>query len=146
MKSKSWLRYFIYIFLIVLLMFLKRYLLTPIIEKESKTFLISPYHYLIPLIINAVIGFIVGFEHLISEIKNTGSWKINIPQVVLILIPSLYFSLTAMLYFIENEFVTNILLYPANQLIITGSTSFVAIFQIILGYTLITCFYKQRKY
>ncbi len=130
---------------ILILIFLEAYIMNPIIIQERRTFRYNPYHYLIPLVFNAGIGFVLGLEHFINEIRKAGVWKINLPKVIFMVIPSLYFSLSIFMSFISNQSILKIIFYPINLLIIKGSTSFIVIFQLILGYLIITCFYKEHK-
>ncbi|MHB8128348.1 MAG: hypothetical protein ACYDEX_05080, partial [Mobilitalea sp.] len=67
------------------------------------------------------------------------TWKINLPKLVLIGLPSLFFSLTYHVGYINNPLLHNILL----KFIILG-TNFIPVFQIVLGYVLITCLYKHK--
>lgn len=145
MKIKSWLKYLAYIVIIFVLMYLKAYITSPLIEAQRRTFKITLSYFLIPLIFNAAIGVVLGLDHFISELKTKGTWKISLPQLVFMGLPSLYFSISMILAFCSNELSRSILFYPARILISKANTTFITIFQLILGYALISCFYKQRK-
>lgn len=143
MRKKLWLRYLIYILLLCLLTFLKEYVLNRIEYFFYRSWGAEGSYLLmilLPFIFNVVIGLILGFEHLINERRKVGSWKINLPKVVLVGIPSLFFSLTYLIALINNSFVQNKLLVYARL-----GTNFIPIFQIILGYVAITCLYKYNE-
>jgi hypothetical protein len=119
------------------------------IESQIKTYSIrlSINFYLISIkmLINIGIGIMLGLEHLIKEIRKDGTWKINLPKIVLVGLPSLYFSFSYFLVYSNNlQFKQNIITYPLTKLMIYG-TGFVSLFQLILGYVVITSFYKFIK-
>lgn len=145
MKIKSWLKYLAYIVIIFVLMYLKAYITSLLIEEEQRTFKIFPYHFLIPLIFNAAIGVVLGLDHFFKELKTNETWKINLPQLVFMGLPSLYFSISIILAFSSDELSRSILFFPARILIFRDNATFITIFQLILGYAIISCFYKQRK-
>lgn len=89
-----------------------------------------------------VIGLVIGLDRLILEIRKEGVWAINIPKIVLMGLPALYFSLGIFLFSSSNTFVNAVLGYPINMLFKTG-TNFIPIFQLIFGYTIITAVYKK---
>jgi hypothetical protein len=93
-----------------------------------------------PFIFNLVIGMFLGIDHFIAEIKKSGSWKINLPKIVLVGLPSLFFSLTYHFAYINNSFVQ----IRLERLVSLGK-NFIPIFQIVLGYALITCLYKNKE-
>lgn len=78
---------------------------------------------------------LLGLEHFIVERKRAGTWKINLPKLVIVGLPSVIFSLT---YHIA-------LLDIATLSYATLGTNFIPVFQIVLGYVLITCVYKVES-
>lgn len=58
-------------------------------------------------------------------------------------IPSLYFSLSILIYYINSQFVRDILSYPIG-ILLNNSANFISVFQLILGYSIITSFYKKN--
>lgn len=96
------------------------------------------------MLINVGIGLLLGLEHLISEIRKDGTLKVNLHKIILMGLPSLYFSLTYFLGYSNNRFVQNILAYPIIKLL-TYYSSFVFVFQLILGYDVIRSFYKYSE-
>ncbi len=129
MKSKECLKYLVYILILFGFIFVEWFAINPILEEGYYRQNIAPYYYLIPAVINIGIGFILGLDHFFNERKRTGAWKINLPKIIFMGIPSLYLSFSA--------FITG-------KLLIGSSTTYMALFQLILGFAIITGFYKQR--
>jgi hypothetical protein len=140
-KAKSWLRYLIYMCLILIMVFWGQYIFGVYKQSVQKSFNYRPYYLNILMIIfYGGIGLLLGSEHLICEIKKEGTWSINLPKIVLMAIPSLYFSLAIFIYFNNIP----VLSFPISVLIEDG-TAFINAFQIILGYSIITSFYRNSK-
>jgi hypothetical protein len=138
MKIKSWSKYFIYITLLILLILLREYV--------EKLFSASYYRYEDPaffyyagisLLLGVGIGLFLGLEHFIREHGKEGTWKINLPKLILVGLPSLFFSLSNILFFSDSQFVREIITYPLLSLF-RHSLNYISIFQIILGYVIIT--------
>lgn len=141
MRIKKWLKYLVYIFFICILIFLKEYVVERIELDFKRNLKMNYVHYIfIPFILNLFIGLILGIEHFMEEMKKDGSWIINIPKLILLGLPSLFFSLTYLFGLLRFEFTYKIL-----GMITLFGGNFIPVFQIILGYTLITCLYKGEK-
>lgn len=138
------LRYLAYMAVIILLMYLETYMVKPLVLEAQRSWRISPSIYLIPLIFNLAIGSVLGFDHTLGEIKKVGKWTVNLPKVIIMVLPSLYFSLAIALTVVNNKIVQKII-YPACYLLSRTSSSFIIIFQLILGYTLITSLFRKTK-
>jgi hypothetical protein len=144
MKNKSWLKYFFILILILIVVFLGDYVFDNMRRTAQMTYKFNPYtENLLMIAFYGCIGLLLGLEHLIEEIKKVGMWKINIPKLIFITIPSLYFSLDIFLYYNRIEFVRNVLAYPIG-ILMSNSASITAVFQLILGYSIITSFYKKN--
>ena len=137
MNRKIWLKYFVYIVLIFSLLYLKNFIDVKF-KYNNLRYLYTAYLLMANYVINLFIGLILGLDNFIAEIKKEGSWKINLPKLLIIAIPSLYFSVSVMIYYMTDT----IFSVPAGMLIKNGNTSFMNIFQLILGYSIITSFYK----
>ncbi len=140
MDRKICLKYFVYIVLIVALLYLKNFI-NARFENSYLRYMNTAYLLIGKYIINLFIGIILGLDNLIAEMKKEGSWKINLPKLLIIAIPALYFSLGIMIYYMTDS----ILSVPAGLLIKNGNSSFMDIFQLILGYSIITSFYKSSQ-
>ncbi len=142
MKMKSCLKYFFIITLILLVVYFGNYFFSRngISNNNLIFFKVNPY--ILEIVIYVSLGLLLGLEHFIHEMKKSGTLKINITKLVLLGIPSLYFSLYIFIYFGVGRFLPNVLTYPIATLIRNG-TKFMNVFQLILGYSIITSFYKK---
>jgi hypothetical protein len=137
MRKKLWLKYSIYILLLIVIIFLKEYVTGKLTFSYKRTWGAGGSYILlitVPLIFNLVIGLFLGLEHFIVEIKKAGTWKINLPKLILVGLPSLFFSLTY-----------HVALYVQSLSYATLGTNFIPVFQIVLGYVVITCLYKNYE-
>lgn len=135
MKVKSWFNYLLIIVLIIVIVFGVNYIFDKI---ENLQWIVNPF--IISIIFHIIIGLLLRLEHLLLEIKKSGSWRVNVAKLVLLGIPSLYFSFGIFIYFGLGKFLPSVLTHPIAILI--SKIDFLAIFQIILGYSLISSFYK----
>lgn len=144
MKIKNWLRYLAYSVVIITLLILRTYALERYDAYRSREFEINFGLAAIGVIINITIGLVLGAEHLFNEIKKEGTWKINLPKVILIGLPSLclslifwgmYADISGLGYMWEHSIISLLINYPGNQLM----------FQVIVGYAVISSFYKYTK-
>ena len=138
--KKVYLRYFIYILFVLIYLTCREY----VIKNMNDPFENTMYTNLIPLLLNVGIGIILGLEIFVEEIKKEGMWKVWWPKLIFMTIPSLYYSVAPLLGFIRNDMVRNILLFPIN-IFFKISINFIPILQIMLGYFLITGFYKKEE-
>lgn len=144
MKNKSWIKYLIYVLLIFGFICLDAYVEKQQAIYQKETFNISVAYSVIAMIIKIGIGLILGLEHIINEMRKEGTWKVDLPKIILLVIPILYFSISFPFIYLYDNFICNVLTYP--MFIFTQSHSgFIYIFQLILGYFIITSFYKQSK-
>jgi hypothetical protein len=141
MKGKSWSRYIVYMCLILVMVFWGQHIFGEYKQSVQESYNFRPYYFNILMIIfYGGIGLLLGLEHLIFEFKKKGSWKVNLPKIVLMSIPSLYFSLAMFIYYNNIP----VLSFPIGVLIEDG-TAFINAFQIIMGHSFITSFYKNSK-
>jgi len=128
MNIKAWLKYLVYILVLSGTILVEWYVIIPFLNEGYYRQNVATYFYLAPVVIKIGIGIILGLDHFFNERKKEGVWKINLPKMILFGLPSLYFSFSA--------FVTG-------KLLIVSATN-MALFQLILGFTIITSFYKQK--
>lgn len=145
MKKKDWIKYLIYILLIFGLLYLDSYVLRQGTIYQKENYDVGFTYLAISMIIKIGIGLILGLEYIINERKKEGFWKINVPKIILMVVPALYFSISyfAMYQFIENP-IYEILTYPM-FIFVQNDSSFIFVSQLILGYLFITSFYKQSS-
>ncbi len=95
--------------------------------------------FVVQFFIFCFLGIVFGFEKFISEIKKEGRWHINLPRLLIIGIPSLSIGIYVILY---NTF---LFIPPFLNLVFVNFILFINLMQMILGYTIITSFYKIEK-
>jgi len=143
--KKSWLMYFAYIVVIVLLLSLREYIEKSLRDAyykfEEPNMLIFV---VISLILTMGIGILIGLHSYINESKKLGTWKINFTKLIIIGLPSLYFSLNYIWILSGSKFLRDIIAYPLHLLNRFGF-GYVSLFQVIFGYLLITSIYKCEE-
>lgn len=144
MSKKSWLKYLAGIVLFIGVLYLKGFIEVKLNNEVRTTFKMNYALLSVVMLLNTAIGVLLGIDHLLSEIKKEGRWKISIPKTVCIIIPSLYFALFYFIPLIKNVTVQRVLYWPYIH-IFNQTTSFILIFQIILGYAIVSIFYKDDK-
>ncbi|MBP1757072.1 MAG: hypothetical protein H6Q59_3470 [Firmicutes bacterium] len=143
MSKKAWLKYGIYIILLLTFILLKELVMNKLNYLYTRNWGAGNSYFLfitIPLIFNLTIGMLIGLEHFVNEIKKTGRWKINIPKLVILGIPSLFLSLAYHIMSINISFIQMTLWKVASHF----ENNF-PVFQIIFGYAFITCLYKYQE-
>ncbi|WBW97633.1 hypothetical protein [Oceanirhabdus sp. W0125-5] len=144
MKVKSWIKYLVYTCLILILVRWGQYIFLIILKNNQKLNFRPFYNTAMYISFYGSIGVFFGLEHFLSEIKKKGKWMVNLPKIIFMGIPSLYFSFGIAIYCIDNPIIRDFLAYPIGVLLMNGSV-FMPVFQMTLGYSIITCFYKDNK-
>ena len=109
-----------------------------LIEEEKSPFIpVFSIEFFITLIFDVLLGAFFGLERFISNLKSLGKWKINLTKLLIIGIPTAFLSVT---YF--NFLIINTLNLYYMQLL---SPSREAFFRLLLGYTIISSFYKKDE-
>ncbi|WP_049765246.1 hypothetical protein [Alkaliphilus metalliredigens] len=144
MNEKSWLKYLFIILSIIIMVYWGHHVFVSIRKNTMETFDYNIYlQNIIAMSFYGIIGLLLGLEHLIKEIKKEGKWVINIPKIVLMGVPALYFSLSIFIFY-NNLFLNNIWSQPISILLTKGNSNFIIVFQVILGHTIITSFNKDN--
>jgi hypothetical protein len=91
------------------------------------------------------IGLFLGLEHFINEIRKEGNWKVNLPKLILVGLPSLYFSLTHIFMYSGIKLQENVIGAQIFYLLRYFSADYVILFQLISGYIITTSVYKCNK-
>lgn len=140
MKNRNWIENFIHALILLFYIMLTNNLLNNLYEKSQITYNILPYHILY-IVIFIIFGFLVGSLSFFHEIKKPGIWKINLFKLIFLGIPTAYFVLCLLItYFNINwlSFITNM------YLVVSVSSNMCSVICLLLGYTLITSFYKKK--
>ena len=143
---KIWLKYLIYSIVIFGLIFAGRVLVAQFallfdMYMSYEFFVLSES---LSALLFVIIGMLLGFERLFTERKKDGKWKFNLPKALLVGIPSLYFSLFLPLAYSS----LGVIYSPTRMFLINGGKhgmDFLPVVQVMLGYTVITCFYKKKE-
>lgn len=135
-KSKSWSKYLNYSLAILILQFFAGVFVRFIAVMKIQLF------NFIMIILYGGLGFILGLEYLENEEKKTGTWKINLPKIVLMGTPSLYFSIYTFILVTTIDSNIDIIAYPILILINKVSVFFTPVFKLMLGYFITTSFKK----
>ncbi|MGO1370099.1 hypothetical protein [Senegalia sp. (in: firmicutes)] len=145
MKNKDWKKYLFYILLIFGLLYLDSYILRQRAIYQKETFDVGLTYIVMSMIVKIGVGTVLGLDYIVGEIKKSGSWKINLSKIFLMVVPTLYFSMSffAMYRFIENP-IYKILTYPM-FIFFKNDSSFIIASQLMFGYLFVTSFYKQSK-
>jgi hypothetical protein len=135
MNNKNWLKYFIFSFTVFTLTFIGKYALDLLEKLQQKLYkpLYLQYN-LITFAFCSLIGVAIGMEYFLKEKKAKGRWKVNIPKLVLMGLPSLCFS-----------FNINGILGRPLEFLLNSDLNLMIVFQVIFGYVIITSFYKAAE-
>lgn len=144
MAGKQWLKHFIYLVVVIILVLIRVHFMKLAKAYSNETFLINYYFLSMVILTNILLGILLGVEHLISEMKAKGTWKINFPKLILLGVPALYFSIAYVAIYSQNTLVQYIFSYPL-RIFLTYDTSIFYIFQLIFGYVIITSFCKKVR-
>lgn len=146
MKIKSWLKYLAYSLITLALILLASYVCNQYRVTFKITFKPNLYLVSIYTLIYMMVGALLGLEHFIKELKKHGRWKINLPKLILSVIPSFYLAIFPLAFYSGIRFIIE-LFYPIFYLSSTvpgyGLSS--QLFQVIFGYLFITSFNRQRE-
>ncbi|SEW30417.1 hypothetical protein [[Clostridium] fimetarium] len=146
MRGKSWLKYLVYAVLVAAMVMLSAY-----IEEKFIRGRLSDWRYpMACMVICITIGLLLGGEYLLKEIKKGGRWGIDFPKLILVGLPALYFSIANFGFASDSPLWSNMIKnvsYTVCEVcgIVSYWTGYVRIFQVILGYIIITSFYKRTK-
>lgn len=143
MKVKSWLKYLIFTTVIISMTALWGYI-DHIIKSSYYRYELNYIYLIISFLLGIGIGLVIGLERFITEKNKDGMWKINYPKLILIGLPSLYISITGIFIYSNNYIIFTKIAYPLFWLI-RFDINHIDIFQIILGYAVITSFYKYSN-
>lgn len=142
MRKNKWILYSIYSVVLVFYIIFSSKIL--IFEKEQyqRTFNNLPL-IIWSMIIFIVFGLLLGLEMLLLEMRKDGKWMINLPRLILLGAPSLYFSSGILILSCPIALIRRTISYPI--LYFLKYEDILSIFQVILGYIIITSFIKVKE-
>lgn len=138
MEMKKWKRYTIY--LIAVLSYIISF---EMIYKYIKFKDLLSYATLAYMgIFSFIIGVIFAIEHFIVEIRKSGKWKINLAKIIFCVLPLLFFASFNFIYYSTSLYwIYPSLIFGLFQYFIQD-TFIESVAQVLLGYALVTSFYK----
>ena len=128
MKRKYWIGYAIYALILLFAFIFCNYILTYLKELMNKTFQPEP-SFTLTIAVYVMLGILLGLEHLFMERKKEGKWRINLPKLLLLGIPSL-------------TCVFPVIFYPLIHTLVSNE-ALLSLVQVIFGYALSSSFYKS---
>ncbi|MGB4661770.1 MAG: hypothetical protein WBI07_21530 [Mobilitalea sp.] len=143
-KTKPWIWYLLYLVIIIVYVIIKSTVTEIVAEDFNRNFRLNLSLYTMVFLMNIGFGLLLGFEHLLREWHKRGNIKINRSKIIFLGVPSIYFSIVYYFAYSGNQFLSNNLARPIYALF-NMDDNFIPLFQIILGYILITCFYKNPE-
>ncbi|WHH56947.1 hypothetical protein [Petroclostridium sp. X23] len=146
MRKYHWRMYLIYILIILCYLIGSSWILG--VQKEQASKMFDPFPFMVwSTVIFIMLGILLGLEHLLLEIKKEGQWELNLPKIILLGIPLFYLAMSYFIYYFPTSSVTvqEILSYPIRFILCSRmSQTYMGIFQVMLGYIIITSFYKMQ--
>lgn len=142
---RAFFKYMFYILIIFGLMQLYGFISNEFQFDYSRHYKPNISYLVIMLLINLMIGLILGFGHFLRQMKHDGRWKINLLKLFLVGVPSLFFSLNPILMILNIKYISN----ACNNIMVYvfhNTSDYITIFQLILGYVIITSFYRKNEY
>ena len=144
MNRKRWFKNLIYLAIMFLIVLLRAHVIKMAKGYYSEAFQMNYYLLFLIVLINCLFGVLLGLEHLIHEIKTEGTWNINYPKLILIGLPSLYFSIANFSIYSHSKLFQYIFTFPL-RILLSYDTTILYLCQLIFGYIVITSFYKENK-
>lgn len=142
MKIKKWVRHLIYIVVIYGLLVggntVYRYI--DILRGITYDSRLTQYLAASVMIFYCAIGLVLGWEHLIRERIKDGDWRTDWSKLLIMGLPALVFSSPYVLFNVRNPF---IILYQFIGRTAENYWDMTRIFSLVLGYIIITSFYKS---
>lgn len=99
MKNNNWLKYFLYALVLICYITISDKIIV-FLNYQYYHLIISLFLFLlVKTILFIIVGVLIGLESLILEKRKEGKWKVNLPKVIFLGLPSLYFSIGTFIYF-----------------------------------------------
>jgi hypothetical protein len=137
MLAVKWGRYLLYSLIILAVLVIRGYFSNRMNYFENPDLVVT-----VSLIFNIIIGIVIGLEVLLKELRKKGPLKLNIPKLIFMGVPSLFFSLS---YFIFYKLYFIPYIVKTVEFMLIRSTSNLTLIQIIFGYIVSTSLYKDER-
>lgn len=136
MTFKNWRGNLLYALILFVMLFIVIAIDFYIKEYTQSYFIIWPRILFVSLIL-PIVGLLFGLPSLTQHFKSEGKWKVNLGKILIICLPAFICANYAFIFFGRLN-----ILYPIDKYLISESTIY--IFQILLGHSFITSFYKEK--
>ncbi len=139
--KKKWLRYIIIILFMCCFIFSGKASLDGA-QDYMKYTLRMPFIWLITnsIVLYIGFGFLLGLNHLLKEKIREGKWRVNLSKIIIMGIPSLILS-----YAIYIVYLLHIPPSRIRDFLLTGTSTYMILFKVLLGYVVATSFYKESS-
>ena len=142
MKATAWLKYFVYLLIIIGVMWLQGFASTKFQTSLSATYKVDYVLFSVMILLPILIGVVIGMDTFLSERAKVGRWKLNLPKLVFFIIPSLI--VVSFYYFmVSSEKIYNSVIFPIIKFF-GNADLFMVLFTVIFGYALMTIVYKSE--
>lgn len=91
MKNNNWLKYFLYAVVLICYIALSDKIIVFLNNQYYHLTINSFLSLLGRTIIYIIVGLLLGLESLLLQTRKEGKWRVNLPKVIFLGIPSLYF-------------------------------------------------------
>ncbi|WP_069997334.1 hypothetical protein [Cellulosilyticum sp. I15G10I2] len=138
--KKKWLNYIIFILVASCFIFVGSITLdnfNSYVQKLIARTMQVPGFWILYIDVALYVGFgiLIGLDYLIREKRKTGKWKINISKFIIIGFPCLVFASVVP--------ISIGLQITIGSFMVRGLNIYMPLFKILLGYTIVTSFYKE---
>jgi hypothetical protein len=136
--KRRFVRYLLYLVIIVITITLYSEIYMRFLLGEDTAYYIPNFSikFFVALVVDILLGMLFGVEHFIRNKKISGKWQFQFDKLIIIGIPLLILSISYFNFFFMN----NVLHINAMMLLAPSRETF---FRFLLGYTIITSFYKN---
>jgi len=146
MKIRKSLKYLTYTILIFFLIFFRGHIEQLNRLYFDREFDLNKSYLIINFLISISLGIFIGLRHTMNEVRKNGKWQVDFSKLIIIGFPLLFISLYHIWIYGDIQILKDIIVYGLGSLRIFGlSTSSVSLFQVILGYIIVTSFHKNTN-
>lgn len=136
--------YFIYIISIIGFIYLGNFTIENNISHWDRSFVSYKKKDLVFTFYPLFLGFILNIEHIIREKNKEGTWKLNKGRLLIMGIPMLILSSAISMYYLDIPIISRVYFFVFHTFYWSEFLfTYIAIFKLILGYTITTSFYKS---
>lgn len=140
MKNTNWVGRLVYTVILIGYIIGSNEVLSTVYKRAQATFKPLPF-IAWSIVIFIVFGLLLGIDYLFEEIKKEGAWKINICKLLFIGLPCIYYALSLFTMWFNIECLQFLVIHSVIENLVNSLLANTVI-EILLGYTLITSFYK----